>query len=165
MGTADVDCLPRSAKNEQIAIVVVIPAQSPFHFQEREKKQMKRADIIEGFRRKTTRTELKALRCREMVQAVLGRLLPVVKEYEASVKAYNESMSVTMGSRMQDARQLLKSSIEAASEEIKEAFNTWFSDCVTIDELEKMIMDELRRIHPQGENGRFFLGSFKREVK
>ena len=126
---------------------------------------MKRADIIEGFRRKTTRTELKALRCKEMVQAVLGRLLPVVKEYEASVEAFNNSMSVANGSRMEDERQLLKSSIEAASEEIKEAFNTWFSDCVTIDELEQMIMDELKRIHPQGENGRFFFGSFKRELK
>ena len=87
---------------------------------------MKRADIIEGFRRKTTRTELKALRCKEMVQAVLGRLLPVVKEYESSVEAFNNSMSVANGSRMEDKRQLLKSSIEAASEEIKEAFNTWF---------------------------------------
>ena len=100
-----------------------------------------------------------------MVQAVLGRLLPVVKEYEASAAAFNNSMSVAMGSRMEDKRQLLKSSIEAASDEIKEAYECWFQDLVTIDELEQMIIDELKRIHPQGEKGRFFLGSFKREVK
>ena len=102
------------------------------------------------------------------IDSALDYLMPFIEEAESARDLYYNSPSIQNGARRREAEQKAKDAIECASQHLWETWEREFRDIVTESEFVTMILEELKRLHPQGEvlseESKFWLGNVGREL-
>lgn len=85
------------------------------------------------------------------IDQTMEYMLPFIEEAERAREKYYNSPSIQNGARRSEAEQKAKNAIECASQHLWETWEReWRSD-VTECEFVALIIQSLKRLHPQGE--------------
>lgn len=103
------------------------------------------------------------------IDEAMDYMIPFIEEAEKARELYETNPSIQNGARRYEAEQKAKNAIEAASQHLWETWEREFRDIVTEQEFITLIIQALKRLHPQGEEptkeeGRYFFRYARNEL-
>jgi hypothetical protein len=107
-------------------------------------------NIIHNVSRSLRKTYDEKLVAHEIDEA-MDYMLPFIKEAEKARELYFSNPSIQNGARRHELEQKAKNAIEAASQHLWETWEREFKEIVTECEFVALILQALKRLHPQGE--------------
>lgn len=85
------------------------------------------------------------------IDSALEYLMPFIEEAEKARELYDNHPSIHNGARRSEAEQKAKNAIEAVSQHLWETWEREFKEIVTQCEFVSLIIQSLKKLHPQGE--------------